>query len=68
MRYTNIILMKDVIRLEKVREKEILSEGTTDTTEPAEVAQASSFVDITWRYKGAISNADINTAKKLGLT
>ena len=35
---TNIIMMKNVIILEKVREKEKLSENIVNTTTPAEVA------------------------------
>ena len=46
----------------------MLSESTTDTTALAEVAQASSVVNLIWRYKWAISNADIDAAKKLRLT
>ena len=60
--------MKHVIILEKTGEKENLSEGPTGTTTPAEMAQALSFVDLVWRYKWAISKADIETAKELGLT
>ena len=37
MRYTNIIAIKDVIILEKTREK-ILSEDLADTTAPVEMA------------------------------
>ena len=38
MWHTNIIAMKDVIILEKTKEKEKLLEGCTDTTGLAEVA------------------------------
>ncbi len=50
VRYTNIIAIKDVIISEKVREKE-LSEGPMDTTVPAEVARASSLIDLAWKYR-----------------
>lgn len=43
--------MKDVIILEKVREKEKLLEGIADITTPAKVAQALSFIDLALRYK-----------------
>ena len=66
--YTNIIALKDVIILEKIREKEKLSEGPADTTTPAEVAQASSSVDLVWRYRWVMSKVDMEAAKKLGLT
>ena len=46
MRHTNIIAMKDVIILEKTRKKEKLSEGLTNITAPAKVAQTTSFVDL----------------------
>ena len=38
IRHTNIIGMKDIIILEKTREKKRLSKGPTDKTVPAEVA------------------------------
>lgn len=38
VRHTNIITMRDVIILEKAREKKKLLEGLADTTAPAEVA------------------------------
>ena len=68
VRHTNIIAMKDVIIEEKVREKEGLSEGIADTTAPAEVARASSPVDLAGKYMWAMSNADMDAAKELGLT
>ena len=60
--------MKVIIMSEKARKKEKLSESTAVTTAPAEVARASNFVNLAWRYKWAISNTDMNVAKKLGLT
>ena len=44
MRHTNIIAIKDVIILEKAREK-ILAEGPIDIIVPAEIGQALSFVN-----------------------
>ncbi len=60
--------MKNVIISEKAREEEMLSKGIADTTAPAEVAQVLSLVDLTKRYNWAISNANLDIAKKLGLT
>ncbi len=61
--------MKDVIISEKVREEEMLSlKGIADTTALAEVARVSSLVDLARRYNWAINNADLDTAKELGLT
>ena len=60
--------MKDVISSEKIRKKEKLSEDPTDTTAPAEVAWASSLVDLAWRYNWAMSKADMEATKELGLT
>ena len=68
VRHTNIIAMKDVIIEEKAREKEGLSEGIADTTAPAEVARASSPVDLAGKYMWAMSIADMDAAKELGLT
>ena len=65
--HTNIITIKDVIILEKTKEKK-LSEGPADTTVLGEVGQASSLVDFTWKYRQAISNVDMDAAKKLELT
>ena len=60
--------MKDVIILEKTKEKEELSEGIAAITALAEVARASSSVDIVGRYKWAISDADLDKTNELGLT
>ena len=60
--------MKDVIILEKTREKEKLSEGPADTTAPGKVARESCSVDFAWRYGWAMSKADIERTKKLELT
>ncbi len=69
VRHTNIIAMKDVIISEKAREEEILSlKGIADTTALAEVAWVSSPVDLAGRYNWAMSNADLDIAKELGLT
>ena len=66
--YTNIIEIKDVIIIEKAKKKKRLSKGITNTTTLAELSQASSLVDFAERYMLAISNADLDAAKKLGLT
>ncbi len=60
--------MKDVIISKKTWEEEILSESIADTTAPAEMAQILSPIDLAGRYNWAMSNADLNTEKKLGLT
>ncbi len=60
--------MKDVIISEKVREDKMLPENISDTTALAEVAWVSSPVDLTGRYNWAMSDADLDTAKELGLT
>ncbi len=47
VRYTNIIVMKDMIISEKVRKEEMLSlENIANTTPPAEVAWISNPVDL----------------------
>ena len=66
--HTNIIAIKDVIIKEKGRKKEGLSEDIADTTAPAEVARAASPVDLAGKYILAMSNANMNAAKELGLT
>lgn len=59
--------MKDVIISEKAKEK-MLSKGPPDITALAKVAWASSSINLVWRYIWAISNIDVDAAKKLGLT
>ena len=68
VRHTNIITMKDVIIKEKAMKKERLLESITDTTAPAEVAQALSLIDLAGKYIWVMSNANMDAAKKLGLT
>ena len=46
VRHTIIIVIKNVIIEEEVKEKERLSKGIKDMTAPAKVAQASSPVDL----------------------
>lgn len=46
----------------------MLLKNTTNKTATAKMAQRSSFVDVVQKYKWAINNANINIAKKLGLT
>lgn len=60
--------MKDVVSLEKARGKKKLLEDTIDITTSAELAQVSSPVNLTSRYKQAMSNPEINVAKELRLT
>ena len=52
----------------KVREKERLSKAIIYTTVLAEMAQALSPDDLTKKYIWAMSNTDLNAAKKLGLS
>ena len=67
MQHTNIIAIKDVIILEKVKKKMLL-EGSVDTTTPAKMGQALSPIDLVWRYRWAMSNIHMDAAKKQGLT
>ncbi len=60
--------MKGVIISEKAREEKMLPESITDTTAPAEVARVLTPVDLARRYNWAMSNADLDVAKELGLT
>ena len=60
--------MKDVISKEKAREKEGLSKSIAHTTALAEVAQALGLIDLAGKYMWAISNANLEPAKILGLT
>ena len=50
LQYTNIIAMKDVIILEKAREK-ILSKRPANTTASAKIAWALSSINLAWRYR-----------------
>ena len=59
--------MKDMIISTKAKEKEILLKGVADITALVEVAQVLSLVDLAGRYNWAMSNADLDIAKKLGL-
>ena len=52
----------------KTKKKEKLSKTLVDITALAEIAQISSFVNLAWRYRWAISKANIEAAKKQGLT
>ena len=52
----------------RARKKKMLSEGIADMTASAEVAQISSPVDLAGIYNWAMSNTDLDTTKKLGLT
>lgn len=60
--------MKDVIILEKVREKKKLSKSIIDTTAQAKLAWTLSLVDLARRYKWAMSNVNLDVTKELGLT
>ena len=68
VRNTNIIAMKDMIIKEKAGEKKELLEGIADITAPAKVTQAPSSIDLARKYMWAISNANLDAAKKLRLT
>ncbi len=46
----------------------MLPEGITDATMLAELARVSSLVDLAGRYNWTMSHADLDVAKKLGLT
>ena len=59
--------MKDIIILEKTREKKKLSESPTNTTATEKVSRASSFVDLARRFRWAMSKAGMKVAKELGL-
>ena len=60
--------MKNVIISKNVREEKMLSESIADTTTPAEVARVLSLIDLAGRYNWAMSDANLDTAKELGLT
>ena len=68
MCHTNTIAMKDLLILMKTKEEEMLSDDIIDTIAPAEVTLISSLVDLAKRYNWVMSNADLNVAKKQGLT
>ena len=53
---------------EKAREKEELCKGIVDKTALPKVAQALGIINLVGRYIWAISNADVDATKKLGLT
>ena len=50
----------------KAREKEELSESIADIFAPTEVTQASSLINFARKYMWAISNVNLDAAKKLG--
>lgn len=60
--------MNNLILLEKTREKEKISDDIVDTNMLVEVASMSSLIDLTWKYKWAISNTDVNATNKPRLT
>lgn len=68
VRYTTIITIKDVIISKKVREEKILLKDIANTIAPAKVAQVLGFIDFIRKYNWAMSDADLNTTKELGLT
>lgn len=59
--------MKDIIILEKVKKK-TLSKDSADIIVLGKLTWVLSFINFIWRYKWKISNVDINTIKRLGLT
>ena len=52
----------------KSMEKEGLSESITNIIAMTEVTWVSSFVNFAKKYMWTMNNADMNVAKKLGLT
>ena len=60
--------MKNMIISKKTREEKMLLESIVDTTTPAEVVEVSSFINLARRFNQAMSNADLDAAKKLRLT
>ena len=68
VRHTHIITIKNIIILEKTREKEELLEGSADTTTLAEITRLLSPIHLAWRYGWPMRKADIEAAMKLGLT
>ncbi len=67
MQYTNIIAIKDIIILEKAKEKK-LSKDLANITVLAEVAEALSLVNLARRYMLAMNNSNLDVAKELRLT
>ena len=61
--------MKDVIAVaERGREnKKLLTMGNVDKTAMAEVAKVSSAIDLGNKHSWAISNADMDATRDLGL-
>lgn len=56
--------MKDVIILEKIREKKELLVGIVDTNMLAEMAKVLSLMNLTRSSIWVINNGDLNVAKK----
>lgn len=69
VRYTNIIIMKDLIVVtEKSGEnKELLAMENANKIEMVEVVKVLSIIDLESKYSWAISNADMHAAGDLGL-
>lgn len=61
-------MIKNITILEKARKKKVLLVGILDTTAPTGMSQASSLIDFDKKYNWAMSNADLDVVKKLGLT
>ena len=57
-----------MIILEKAKEEEILSKCIANMTAQAEVAQVLSLIDLLRRFNWAMSNIDLEVAKKRRLT
>lgn len=68
VRYTNIIVMKNITILEKVRKKKVLLVGILDTTASTEMSQTSSLIDFAEKYNWAMNNADLDAVEKLRRT
>lgn len=63
-----MIIIKDIIILEKVKEKKELLVNILDITILAKDFQASSLIDYIRKYKQAINNTNLNAAKEQKLT
>lgn len=60
--------MKNIIILEKIKQREKLFKSIADITKLAEIARASNLDDLVLKYKGIMNNANLNIAKEQKLT
>lgn len=54
--------------MKKIKKEEKLLEDIINITPSADIAQAITSVDLTLKHQWLISNANLDIAKKLGLT